>query len=194
MFSVFFTEARMKSALPKIAIVALVIASFALLYSAKSSAWTEYLMDPNNTDVFDEYEVTPNGTQIEMSYTGNSYWRQIAPKYRISNGTIPGLVVHPGTADQTPSITLPFDNTSTASLTQAPPIKVPGFVNGSTVTETYTNVNNVTVTGNGTSSGDTTGGSKWYPTVVNGGGTSSGTTGTTTGTTGSGGIIVIPSR
>ncbi len=178
----------MRTVISKTALVALLIASVALLYSAKSFAWKEYLMDPMNTDVFDEYEVTPNGQSLNMSYTGNSYWRQVAPKYRISDGYT-RLDVRPGTPDPTPSITLPFDNMSTTTLTQAPPIDAPGFVNTSTITQTYTNVNNVTVTGNGSSSGSTSTPAGWSPTQVIGG---SGTSSTTTGTTGSGGIIVIP--
>ncbi len=189
----------MRTAISKISLVALIIAATAMLYSAKSFAWKEYLMDPMNTDVFDEYDVTPSGASLTMTYTGNSYWRQVAPKYRIADqpsGTSYGLYVSPGipsTSITSGSFTLPFDNASTATLTQAPPIRVPGFVNGSTITQTYTNVNNVTVTSNGTSgtSSGTTG--TTGTTVVITGGSSSGTTGTT-GATGSGGIIVIPSR
>ena len=187
----------MKPVLSKIAIVALVIASLALLYSAKSFAWKEYLMDPMNTDVFDEYSTAtvPNGYgthSIQMTYTGNSYWRQVAPNYKIKNDANLNLGVKPDTRGvEGPNgpgyFVLPFDNNSTATLTQAPPIDVPGFVNGSTITQTNINKENVITTG--TSSGGSAP-AGWSPTVVITGGSSSGTT----GAAGSGGIIVIPSR
>lgn len=188
----------MRTAISKISLAALIIAAIAMFFSVKSFAWKEYLMDPMNTDVFDEYDVTPNGTSLTMTYTGNSYWRQVAPKYRIKNqpsGVSYGLYVTPGipsTSITSGSFTLPFDNTSTAMLTQAPPIDVPGFVNTSTITQTFTNVNNVTVTSNiasGSSSSSGATSSMTGRTVVIGG-----TTDGTTGTAGSGGVIVIPSR
>lgn len=197
----------MRTAISKVALVALLIASVALLYSAKSSAWTVYLMDPKCPDVFNEYTTasTDNGSSstLTMTYAGHSYWRQVAPKYEINGAD--STPTFPSTGD----ITLVFNNMSAATLTSAPPVEIPGSINGSidnsTILQTVDDEiskrlnNGVISTGgsSGGSSGSTSAPAGWSPTqVIGGSGTSSsGTSSTgTTGTTGSGGIIVIPSK
>lgn len=183
----------MKSALPKIAVVALVIASLALLYSANSSAWMSYLQDPACPEVLDEYHGTVNttdGETIELTPTGSQYWRKVDPGYLLDSNT--PISNSSGTqsnyaASSVPTITFKLNSpTMMSNMTSAPPLTIPDMA--PTVVNNY----NSGGSSNGTvPTGGTSGGSKWYPTVVNGGTTSTTGTTDTTGTTGSGGVIVI---
>ncbi len=178
----------MKSAFPKVIVIALVIASFAMLSFAAKADWKTYLMDSKNPDVFNEYIVHPNTSSLTLDYSYNnvSYWRQVSSAYEVNSLTSGGTNITGGwNPSQGSNFSIGFTDPNTVSSlssnTTPPPLRVSGFVDMTTVPSS-TPVSQPIVTGNGSGTNAPSG---WSPTVVING---SGSTGT--GTTGSGGIIV----
>ena len=162
----------MKTAISKVMVVALVVASFALLYSASSSAWTEYVIDPDNPNLINEFTVTADNsivgeTTLDYKYADKTYWRQVATKYEVSNPNAPLLC----------SVT--FDNDSTAHLSAAPPVSIPGVVDGTLTDASIQQQINSAISN---MKGLVANGGVKYPTVVNGGGS--------TDASGGGGVTV----
>ncbi len=113
----------------------LVIVAILLIPATALAGWKTYMMDRENPDVFNEFDVTQdNDGTLTYSYSQHSYYRQIAPEYEVKNWLPTPATVPP----------VSFANAAAAPLSGQPPYKVPGFINSTTIIK-YQNAPSVQV-------------------------------------------------